>query len=99
MPNPSSAPHITEFRKVLEDEFDCEFKRTKVGLEKGVSLEFVYFERVWKGEVLMYPIDNYADEMRVHGLLLLSICHRLVLDCSRWGVTLSDYDDLENTDN
>lgn len=99
MQDPPYAPHIAEFKKVLEEEFGCEFKRTKLGLEKDISWEFVFIEREWKGEPLIYPFTDYADDMRVHGLLLLSICHHLVLDCSRWGVTLSDYDDLESNGN
>ncbi len=99
MPYPHFAPHISEFKKVLKEEFGCEFKRTKIELERGILWEFIYIERLWQGATIVYPFDDYADDMRVHGLLLLSICHRLVLDCSRWGVTLSDYDDLESDDN
>jgi hypothetical protein len=99
LPYPPYAPHISEFKKVLEDEFGCTFERAKLGLDKGISWEFVYIERIWQGKSLVYPFNDYADDMRVHGLLLLSICHQLVLDCSRWGVTLSEYDDLESDNN
>jgi hypothetical protein len=92
---PLGAPHISEFRKVLEGEFGCEFKRTKLDFGHGVSWEFVYIERdMGRDKPLTYPFADYDDDMRVHGLLLLSICKHLELDCSRWGVTLSDWEDL-----
>lgn len=99
MAYPPAAPHISEFQKVLEEEYGCEFKRTKLGLGLNISWEFVFIERNVRGETLVYPFTDYADDMRVHGLLLLSICSYLQLDCSRWGVTLSDYDDLESDNN
>jgi hypothetical protein len=94
---PPYAPHISEFKQVLEQEFGCEFKRETLELGEGSSWEFVFIERDMAGEILVYPFDDYKDDMHVHGLLLLSICKYLRLDCSRWGITLSDWEDLDTT--
>lgn len=90
---PTGAPLISEFKRVLEQEYDCEFKHDRFEFEDGFVFDYRYIEREVAGEKLVYPIDKYSDEMRVHGLLLLSICKYLKLDCTRWGVTLTHRDD------
>lgn len=88
-------PHISEFRTILEQEFGCEFKRETFPIGEGVSFEFVYIERNMTGRILTYPFYEYDEDMRVHPLLLKSICRHLELDCSCFGLTLTDLEDLE----
>jgi hypothetical protein len=86
---PPAAVHISEFQKVLEDEFGCEFKYETF---PGIAGEFVRIERdMGNGKILEYPIDDYDPDMLVHGLLLMSACKVLMLDCSRWGLTLDPW--------
>jgi hypothetical protein len=92
---PPGAPHISEFKKVLIEEFGCEFKTEIVEFGPSYSQEFVRIERDMDGEILEYPFYTYEETMRVHGALLLSICKHLRLDCSRWGVTLDTWYDPE----
>lgn len=91
---PTGAPLISEFKRVLEQEYGCEFKHDKFELGDSFVFDYHYIEREVGGERLVYPIDDYRDDMRVHGLLLLSICKYLRLDCTRWGVTLTHWEDL-----
>jgi len=94
-PPPGAAPHISEFKKVLEEEFGCEFKHVRFELGDGEVFDHHYIERdMGGGTPLVYPIDNYDEDMRVHGHLLLSICQYFQLDCSRWGITLTHWEDL-----
>jgi hypothetical protein len=89
-------PHISEFKKVLTEEFGCRFKNDRFEFGDGVVFDYTYIERKVEGETKMYPIDNYSDDMKVHELLLLSVCRYFRLDCSRWGVTLDHLDDEMN---
>jgi hypothetical protein len=94
---PPAAVHISEFQKVLEEEFGCEFKRETF---PGIAGEFVRIERNMEGEILEYPFYDYDPDMFVHGLLLMSVCKKLRLDCSRWGLTLDPWyidDDPDRT--
>ncbi len=84
---PHGAPHISEFRKVLAEEFGCEFKRDTFHFDDGVEFDYTYIERNVDGENRVYISDGYDDQMTVYSLLLASICKYLRLDCSRWGVT------------
>ena len=77
-------PHISEFKKVLTEEFGCGFKNDRFDFGDGVVFDYTYIERVVDGEMKMYPIDNYSGDMIVHRLLLLSIWRHFKLDCSRW---------------
>jgi len=92
---PTGAPHISEFQKVLEEEFGCEFKTETLTYGPNFSQQFVYIERDMDGEILEYPFYTYDKDMRVHGALLMSICKHLRLDCSRWGLTLDAWYDIE----
>jgi hypothetical protein len=90
------APHISEFREILERDFGCEFKREKLVFGEGLSFEFTYIERdMGGGEILTYPFYEYEEDMLVHPLLLKSICRTLRLDCSCFGLTLEDLEDFD----
>lgn len=91
---PTGAPLISEFKAVLEHEYGCVFKHDQFKFDDGIVFDYHYIERDFDGEKLIYPIADYSDDMRVHGLLLLSICRYLRLDCTRWGVTLTHWEDL-----
>ena len=88
------APHITEFKEILERDFGCEFKVEIFDFGKGASFEFIYIERNMAGRLLTYPFYEYEEDMLVHPALLKSICRTLELDCSCFGLTLTDLDDL-----
>ena len=93
---PGPAPHISEFKRVLTEEFGCEFKHDRFDFGDGVIFDYTYIERDMGEERRMYPITDYQEDMMVHGLFLLSICRYFQLDCSRWGVTLRYLDDNPN---
>lgn len=88
-------PHISEFREILERDFGCEFKRETFVFGEGASFQFTYIERNMAGRILTYPFYEYEEDMRLHPVLLKSICRALELDCSCFGLTLADLEELD----
>ena len=83
MPYPfASLPTFGDLKQRLENDFQCTFK-TKDGIS--------FFERTVEGEVIRVVVDDED----VHGRVLLShvgtICRRLKVNPSSFGLTLDGF--------
>ena len=96
MPYPfAPLPTFAELKRILEQEFGCEFKKDLLILDliRNYAYSVTYFERDMSGEILdcvvLFPED---ENERVQLTLLRSIIHRLWLDPSRFGLDLDDFE-------
>lgn len=88
MPYPLvQVPTFAEFKKRLADEFGCEFKSETVqSRNNGTFFVAPYFERIVHGKQLTYSvsIENEDDRVTLH--LIRSVCRRLEMDMSAFGL-------------
>ena len=82
-------PSFGEFRKILEDEFACEYKKLDGVLvdPDGNDHEVFYFERVIGKKTLFAPVDMDNDTILTPSVLR-SICARLEIPVQRFGFVL-----------
>ena len=82
-------PSFGEFRKILEDEFACEYKQLDGVLvdPDGNDHDVFYFERTVGKKTLLAPAD-LSDDTILTPSVLRSICSRLAVPVERFGFTL-----------
>jgi hypothetical protein len=88
-------PTFAELKRILEQEFGCEFKQDVLilNLVNNQTYSITYFERDMGGEVLDCVVIFPEDENeRVLLTLLRSIIHRLRLDPRRFGLDLDTFE-------
>jgi len=88
-------PTFAEFRRILIQEFGCEFKQEfQIINEVNDSYPVTFFERDMDGEVLTYVVVFPDDENeRISLTLLRSILERLRIDPRRFGLELDHFED------
>jgi hypothetical protein len=85
-------PTFSEFRQILESEFNCEYKQLdQMSFEdpQGVKHPIYYFERKHESETYLAAID-VPNGAIVQLSLLRSVCARLHIRVERFGLHL-DY--------
>jgi hypothetical protein len=88
-------PTFAELKRILEEEFGCEFKQDLLILNElnHNTYSITYFERDMAGELLdcvvIFPED---EDERVQLTVLRSVIHRLRLDPRRFGLDLDSFD-------
>jgi hypothetical protein len=82
-------PSFREFRKILQDEFACEYKKLDGVLvdPDGSDHEIFYFQRVVGKKTFLAPVD-LTDDTILTPSVLRSICARLRVPVEHFGFTL-----------
>ena len=79
-----------ELKDRLQKEFSCKFLKAdgKLTDPEGREHEVRYFERVVEGKTLQVSAPDLADDDRVLYSVIRSLCSRLHIDPTVFGLTL-----------
>ena len=80
-------PTFAEFRKIVEEKFDCEYKSLPIDVGEESPEIFHYLERKVNGEMIQCVIFLKDDEVMLPSVIR-STCARLGIDPRDLGIGL-----------
>jgi len=83
----AQCPTFKELKDILEKKYGCQYKKGNA-IKNNKPCAIFYFERVIDGSVMQCSIDSYDDEERIVFPVIRSVCRRLKINPSIFGLTL-----------